>query len=116
MFTPYSSLNIGGGMAASGAKAAAESARTEVGMLRYEIERLLMITEALWDILKEKHGYEDEELVARVNEIDMRDGKLDGKVAAGERGLCHNCHRPVSGRRPICIYCGATIGRKPFER
>ncbi len=35
----------------------------EVAELQGEVERLLLITEALWRILKEKHGLDENELV-----------------------------------------------------
>ncbi len=76
-----------------------------------------MITEALWSILKEQHGYSDEELVKRVSEIDMRDGALDGRVATEESRVCPECNRShIARNRPRCLYCGARITNDPFER
>ncbi len=59
----------------------------------FDVEKLLMITEALWTIIKEQLGYEDEELIRRIEEIDMRDGKLDGKVKGSVNPLCPECQR-----------------------
>jgi hypothetical protein len=102
----------------TGAQAQIQAARatTEVKLLKHHIERILMITEALWDILKEQHGYSDEELTKRVQQIDMRDGKLDGRVAAAGVRSCPSCKRPVSGRHLMCIYCGQAIGGDLFAR
>lgn len=104
------------GSEAAAAQSTAQRAATEVEMLRYEIERLLMITEALWGILKEKHGYDDMELINRVMDIDRRDGALDGRVAASPPGSCPKCGRTLERRRPFCLYCGQAIARDPFER
>jgi hypothetical protein len=79
-------------------------------MLQLELERVLMISEALWSILKEKFALSDEELEQRVMEIDLRDGKLDGQVARSGPAQCPHCQRPVLSRRPICLYCG-----QPFQ-
>lgn len=101
---------------AASAEARAREAKTEIELLRYDIERLLMITEALWGILKEKHGYQDEELANRVMAIDQRDGKLDGRVAVSPPASCPRCGRTLERKRPMCLYCGQVIARDPFER
>ena len=103
--------------------AAALSAQDEVrrtsenaDRLKADIERLLLISEALWQILKEQHGYEDEELVRRVLEIDNRDGRIDGKLAARPPGNCPHCNRPVVRNRRFCIYCGEPTPVELFAR
>jgi len=98
------------------ARSDAAAARTEVDLLRSDIERLLMITEALWTILKEQHGYDDNELIKRITMIDMRDGKLDGRVAASPPHQCPKCQRTLHKNFPRCIYCGEPIAVDPFER
>jgi hypothetical protein len=84
--------------------------------LELDVERLLMISEALWTMLKEKHGYTDETLEQRIMDIDLRDGKLDGRVADSPPGKCPKCDRPLMKRRPRCLYCGETVGIEAFER
>ncbi len=90
--------------------------RTDLDFLRTDIERLLMITEALWGILKEKHGYTDEELTNRITEIDRRDGAVDGRVAQSPPGSGPRCNRTLERKRPYCLYCGQAIAWDPFER
>ncbi len=102
--------------AAAKAQNQAQKARTEVEVLRADIERLLMITEAMWGVLKDKFQYTDDELVNRVTAIDQRDGKLDGRVAPEAPPSCPRCGRTLERRRPFCIYCGQAIARDPFER
>jgi len=92
--------------------------QAEIRMLRLDVERLLMITEALWALLKEQHGYTDDELIKRVNAIDLRDGVLDGQVATELSPVCPECHRqqPIK-HRPTCLYCGSLIAPEdPFHR
>lgn len=96
----------------------ATDARTQNEFIQCDVEKLFMLTEALWTILKEKHGYTDQELVRRVEEIDLRDGKLDGKVAKVKPD-CPKCGRKLMGKRPVCLYCGAEVARvdlQPFSR
>ncbi len=101
----------------SGAAAIARRAESRVDLQEMDIERLLLITQALWEMLKEQHGYTDTDLIKRVAEIDLRDGKLDGRVApqGGPKG-CPHCGRTLLGNRPVCLYCGKPVARDPFAR
>ncbi|MCZ7644810.1 MAG: hypothetical protein M5U26_05930 [Planctomycetota bacterium] len=76
----------------------------------------MMIGEALWEILKEHHGYSDEDLMRRVAKIDLKDGKLDGKVAKTAPVQCPRCSRILNKRHALCIYCGEQIVHPPFAR
>lgn len=58
------------------AQTGATRSQADIDVLKLYVERLSMITEALWIILREQHGYGDEELMRRITEIDLRDGKL----------------------------------------
>ena len=100
---------------ANAASSEARRASDKAERMQFEIDRLLMITEALWMILKEQHGYDDAELQRRVTEIDMRDGKLDGKVAKTAPVKCPSCGKTLQKKRPRCIYCGQAAPPKLFE-
>jgi hypothetical protein len=101
---------------AEGEAADARAAQLQTELVRADIERLLMITEALWTFLKKEHGYSDEELVNTITQIDMRDGILDGKVAKTPPPPCPSCGR-ISGKgRLVCLYCGKPIPVSPFAR
>ena len=104
----------------AGTSGAAESkaarAEEKVRALSDEIERLLMITEALWEILKEQHGYRDDDLAHKIRDIDLRDGKLDSRVAPSGVAQCPTCNRTLEKNRSYCIYCGQAVTRDPFER
>lgn len=88
----------------------------EAGQLRQELERLLLITEAVWTILEEKLGVTEADLVREMVKIDMRDGKLDGRVAPGGPTPCPSCQRTLFKHRPRCLYCGELIPPRPFNR
>lgn len=81
-----------------------------------DVDKLFLIAKALWTILKEEHGYTDESLMQKIKEIDLEDGKLDGKISKTEKPSCPKCGRKVIGRHPVCLYCGTTIVRGIFER
>jgi len=116
MFAAYQPLNIHIDKSDTQAKSDARAARSHAHDLEYQVERLLMITEALWDILKEKHGYEDEELIKRVGLIDLKDGKLDGKVEKSGPQTCNNCGRKNAPHHAKCIYCSRPLIKSPFTR
>ena len=89
----------------------------QTGLLQSDVERLFMLTEALWTILKEQHGYTDEDLAERVREIDLRDGRLDGRSAQDKVNPdCPQCGRKLIGRNQVCLYCGTEASRDPFQR
>ncbi|MBL7220224.1 MAG: hypothetical protein ISS69_08925 [Phycisphaerae bacterium] len=102
--------------AAGTASRAAADARTQNRETQLDVEKLFMITEALWKMVKEQHGYTDDQLAEIICDIDLRDGQLDGKVARQPNPPCSQCGRMLMGRHPVCLYCGAVAVRGPFER
>jgi hypothetical protein len=49
-----------------------------------------------------------------MKQVDMRDGKLDGRVTAAPE-TCPVCNHAISVRTGQCFYCGAHPARKsPF--
>ena len=94
----------------------ARSAKTEVEDLRRDVERLLLITEAFWRIASEKLNCTDAELVQRIQDIDLEDGKLDGRKAATPARECPHCQRPLIKHLPTCMYCGKPVEFRPFDR
>lgn len=118
MFYPVGTLSSDP-VALQSAQSASRTAReagTKVERLQFEIERLLLISEALWGILKERHGYDDTELQQRVMEIDLRDGKRDGKVSGSTPIKCTACGKTISKRHPCCLYCGQSAPPNLFGR
>lgn len=114
MFEPSS--NPTPGTPREGAWATARDPKTEIEALRFEVERLLILTEALWRIAKEKFACGDEELVRRINEIDGEDGKLDGRKAKSPPRPCPHCQRILQKHRARCLFCGKPVEATPFER
>lgn len=82
--------------------------------LEKRIEHLELACAGLWEILKEKHGYSDEDLVAAIREVDLRDGKEDGRVRMTE-AKCPHCGRQLLARRSKnCSWCGQEVATSPF--
>jgi hypothetical protein len=88
------------------AKRKAASVRSQVADLRSAFDKMLLINRALWEFLAERTGLTEEQLVEKVNEIDLRDGQLDGKLTKRVRE-CPSCHRTLYKGHRHCLYCGA---------
>ncbi len=82
---------------------------SKVEYLEDSIDRLTLITQALWEILQKKVGIEESELTALIEEIDLRDGKLDGKISKTPQ-KCSKCNQSVSVKTNVCFYCGHKEG------
>ena len=101
--------------AASEAGTKASRATNETMQIRRELNRLLMINEALWEIIRDREGLKDDDLIRKIDEIDLRDGVLNGRRAKQTPQDCSNCGRTLPKRQPVCIYCGTDAEfRDPF--
>jgi hypothetical protein len=76
--------------------------------LNNRFDRLALVTQALFELLGERAQVSEADLLAKIDQIDMRDGVRDGRAAAGGR-RCPRCHRSCTGPRTTCLYCGATL-------
>ena len=116
VFSTHGGSDLGARMGAANAEHSARQAKDELQGLANQVERLMMIAEALWILLKQQHGHTDETLVALLEEIDLRDGKLDGRVSATPPRYCTQCGRVLPKTKPFCIYCGARAESPLFDR
>jgi len=57
----------------------------------------------------EEVGFTKEAQLAKIEEIDLRDGKLDGKLHLINE--CTQCKRKSAPRHNNCLYCGAKISK-----
>ena len=102
---------------ARGAQQQARDSRREAKFLQERVDRLTLVCMAMWSLLKEVSELTDKDLDDRVNEIDMQDGKLDGKVRTAKVALCKKCNRKMAIRHLTCMYCGAPRDlASPFDR
>jgi len=97
------------GYAASQAAAASSSAgaaRRDLAHLEDRVERLALITMAMWSLLQDKTNLTEDDLLERVKTLDLMDGTPDGKATKGV-SKCHQCQRTLNARHLRCLYCGA---------
>lgn len=70
------------------------------------VRQLALTTQAVWSFLKEKHNLDDQDLLHRIEEIDLSDGYLDGRITA-QVVTCPSCSKKLNSRNKRCIYCEA---------
>jgi hypothetical protein len=102
--------------AASASEAAAQSSRisqaneatllvkTEVTELREHVERLALLNQSLWELLRDKLRVTDADLEKKIQEVDLRDGMADGKMSRHPL-RCPQCGRISNSRHKKCLYC-----------
>jgi hypothetical protein len=54
--------------------------------------------------LLEEIGFNKDMLETKIREIDLRDGKRDGKFS--EEKACSACGRKMASRHVVCLWCG----------
>lgn len=72
------------------------------------IHRLTLACKTVRELLYEHTAVTDADLLNSIREIDLRDGKFDGRVEAPAVS-CERCERPNSPRREPRIYCGDAL-------
>jgi hypothetical protein len=93
------------GIAAAQAESRARDAKETAMGLEERLDKLTLVCTAMWELLREKTKLTEEDLLHKVQELDMRDGVPDGKVTRTV-AECPHCHRTMSPRHQKCLYCG----------
>ncbi|MDH4306691.1 MAG: hypothetical protein OEX04_04360 [Acidimicrobiia bacterium] len=94
-------------MARAAAGASAGAVAGEFHDVNERVDRLILVVDAMWSLLKES-GWTDEQLKARILEIDSEDGVVDGRLTP-QRHRCTKCDSMVEPGRSTCTYCGADL-------
>ena len=99
--------------AASSAQRAAGEAQREAETVEAQLDRAMLVCEAMWSLMRDKLGVTETELLDRIVEIDLSDGQLDGKVKRPPVS-CPKCQRTIARRFNRCMYCGQPVMHDPF--
>ena len=95
---------------------AAREAQTKADLLRHDIDRVLLITEALWTFMKQEHGYTDDTLVQLIQDLERQKTTEIGTSVKDPPITCLSCGRNNTATRPFCMYCGKPLKMNPFAR
>ena len=93
---------------ADGASDKASDAVAGTVDLKRRVEVLALANQALFEILKNRLGITDDEVLLRMAEIDRGDGSRDGKMTP-RVVACRRCSRKVSTARLHCVFCGEVV-------
>lgn len=93
---------------AAEAQSDAREAKDSVHDVNERVDQLLLVSAAMWELVREKTGLTEEDLIQRVAILDARDGTADGKLTATVV-KCPKCQRPVAARHQRCLYCGYVL-------
>jgi hypothetical protein len=85
--------------------------QADAGETNERVDQLLLVCAAMWELLSEKAGLAETDLVAKIAEIDARDGVADGKITFSPVP-CPKCQRPIFAKQQRCLYCG---GPRPVD-
>lgn len=91
------------------ARLKAEITDSRVDDLEYKLDALSLASQAMWELLPIKHGVTERELMEKIQEIDLRDGKQDGKLETKKLLQCPDCGHKTKKFRSNCFWCGAKL-------
>ncbi len=72
-------------------------------------ERLTLVVEAMWEILK-REGYTDADLESEINSVMAR---RDEGAAAAKGQPCPECGARIAGGKDMCQICGHHVEAEP---
>ncbi len=94
-------------LSAGRAESKAQNVADEIRSLNKRVDNLCLLSQAMWELLRDCTEMTDEDILERMNEIDARDGSADGKMGSGVKA-CPKCNRALSTKHGKCLYCGYT--------
>ncbi len=80
---------------------------SQIEDLNERIDRMLLIMQAMWALMEEQ-GLTEDELLAKIDELDRSDGSADG-IARGVPSECSDCGSKVAPGLPRCQICGSEV-------
>jgi len=90
------------------AKVTADQYADRLRELEFTINRMALGCQAMWELLRSRVGITEQELLAKMNEVDLRDGSQDGRMTPVPIA-CPQCGKPSNSRHSRCMYCGAAL-------
>ena len=73
--------------------------------LAKKVNRLVLLNQAMSEILIERLGITNNEIIHKMNEIDMRDGVKDGRYVKPAKD-CPKCDAKINNEFHRCFFCG----------
>lgn len=70
-----------------------------------KVNRLALICRAMFELLQQSSAVTEEQLKAKIVEIDVRDGHADGVMTPPQK-RCPKCNAMMSPQFGRCLFCG----------
>jgi hypothetical protein len=84
-------------------------------MIESRLHALETACAGLWQLLKEKNGYTDQELMAHISGQNPQPSQPTLTPAADKVAVCPKCgHKMLTHNHNKCLWCGATLDQAPF--
>jgi|GEM_PF-2972570 len=87
-------------------KSQSYSNETSIRGLQDQVDYLSMVCIAMGEMF-EQLGFDKEQIAAKIEEVDLRDGIKDDKFIPTI--FCPDCERKLAPRRTFCMYCGCQM-------
>ena len=94
-------------------KIRAHQNESHLDVLSEKIDQLYVMNLAALELLGDL-GVSQTEIMSKIEEIDLRDGKADGKLALPTE--CSDCGHRIAKRRTHCFYCGSKVNQIGFKK
>lgn len=86
----------------------------ETQQLMARLDAMELAFAGLWKLLKAQ-GFTNEHLVKAMEEVDLEDGKKDGKITS-VHSVCPSCGQKILSRvSKKCLWCGADLPIGPLR-
>ncbi len=82
--------------------------KERIAELEFQVGRMALACQALWELLRSRVGISEAELLAKINEVDVRDGTKDQRMTP-QLTTCPRCGRTLNTKSSRCVYCGAVL-------
>ncbi len=79
--------------------------KADLRQFEERMNKLVLICKATFELLAEATGVTEQQLAERILEIDLRDGKADGRMTP-EQKRCPDCGAAVCAKFNRCLFCG----------
>ena len=96
--------------AANRAAGKVERVGQRIEAVEAKLDGLALACQAMWELLRENTNLTEDDISAKMEEIDLRDGRKDGKISSST-DQCSNCGRKTARQRATCLYCGHNTGK-----
>jgi hypothetical protein len=83
----------------------------QIRALEQQVGRLSLASIAMEEILRDHLGISAEVIDAKIRDIDLRDGKMNGMFHPSAK-TCKECGRVSGPMHAICVYCGAALPKE----